>query len=51
MPDDQIDYSDIPQASDDFWKNATRGVRFYKPIKQSTTVRNDSDLLVWLKSQ
>jgi uncharacterized protein (DUF4415 family) len=47
--DEEIDYSDIPPLSEDFWKNAVRG-RFYKPIKTSTTVRIDSDVLAWLKA-
>jgi uncharacterized protein (DUF4415 family) len=50
MPDDQIDYSDIPPLTDEFWKNAVRNP-FYKPTKAATTVRIDSDVLAWLKSQ
>jgi uncharacterized protein (DUF4415 family) len=50
MPDKTIDYSDIPPLDDDFWKNAVKNP-FYKPTKTSTTVRVDSDILVWLKSQ
>lgn len=50
MPDDQIDTSEIPELSKSFWDNATRG-RFYKPLKSSTTVRVDADVLAWLKSQ
>lgn len=49
-PDSEIDYSDIPPLDDAFWKNAVRNP-FYKPTKTSTTVRVDSDVLVWLKSQ
>lgn len=49
-PDSKIDYSDIPPLDEAFWKNAMRG-RFYKPIKTSTTVRIDSDVLVWLRAQ
>jgi uncharacterized protein (DUF4415 family) len=49
-PDSDIDYSDIPPLTDDFWKNAVQNP-FYKPVKQSTTVRVDSDVLLWLKSQ
>jgi len=49
-PDSEIDYSDIPSLGDDFWKNAVRNP-FYKPIKQVTTVRVDSDVLLWLKSR
>ena len=33
-----------------FWKNAVRNP-LYKPTKTSTTVRVDSDVLVWLKSK
>ncbi len=48
MPDDQIDTSDIPALTDDFWKTAIRNP-FYKPVKQATTVRIDADVLLWLK--
>ena len=50
MPDSEIDYSDIPETTDEFWKNAVRNP-LYKPIKQATTVRVDADVLLWLKSQ
>lgn len=50
MPDEAIDYSDIPPLTDAFWDNAVRG-RFYRPTKTSTTVRIDSDVLAWLRSQ
>ena len=50
MPDSQIDFSDIPLLSEKFWKNAVRNP-LYKPTKTSTTVRVDSDVLVWLKGQ
>ncbi|MDP2827457.1 MAG: BrnA antitoxin family protein [Sulfuricellaceae bacterium] len=50
MPDSEIDYSDIPPLTDEFWKNAVRNP-FYKPVKQATTVRVDSDVLLWLKKQ
>jgi uncharacterized protein (DUF4415 family) len=45
-----VDYSDLPPLDDAFWKNAVRNP-FYKPAKTSTTVRVDSDVLAWLKSQ
>jgi uncharacterized protein (DUF4415 family) len=50
MPDSEIDYSDIPPLDDAFWKKAVRNP-LYKPTKTSTTVRLDSDVLMWLKSQ
>src|SRR5579863_4584878 len=49
-PDSEIDFSDIPEATEEFWKNAKRGV-FYRPTKKSTTVRIDSDVLAWLRGQ
>lgn len=49
-PENEIDFSDIAPLSEGFWKNAERG-RFYKPTKTSTTVRIDSDVLVWLRAQ
>ena len=48
--DGEIDYSDIPPLSDDFWKSAARNP-FYRPTKSATTVRMDTDVLLWLKSQ
>jgi len=45
-----IDYSDLPPLSDDFWKHAVRNP-FYRPTKSSTTVRLDTDVLLWLKAQ
>jgi uncharacterized protein (DUF4415 family) len=50
LTDNDIDYSDIPEFPDEFWKNARRGL-FYKPTKTSTTVRIDSDVLAWLRGQ
>ncbi|WP_254493973.1 BrnA antitoxin family protein [Bartonella sp. B1099] len=50
MPESATDHSDIPPLDDAFWKNAVRNP-FYKPTKTVTTVRVDSDVLAWLKSQ
>lgn len=50
MPDETIDYGDIPPTPETFWRNAVRG-RFYKPTKTATTVRIDSDVLAWLRAQ
>lgn len=46
----EIDYSDIPELTDEFFKNSIRNP-FYKPTKTSTTLRIDSDVLHWLRSQ
>ena len=48
--DAEIDCSDIPELDDNFWKNAIQNP-FYKPVKKSTTVRIDADIVQWLKSQ
>jgi uncharacterized protein (DUF4415 family) len=45
-----VDLGDLPELGEDFWAAAERG-RFYRPVKQSTTVRIDSDVLHWLKSK
>jgi len=50
MPDSAIDYSDIPPLDDAFWQKAVRNP-YYTPTKTTTTVRVDSDVLAWLKSQ
>jgi uncharacterized protein (DUF4415 family) len=49
-PDSEIDYSDIPQLTEQFWQNVVPNP-FYKPIKTVTSVRIDSDVVAWLKSQ
>jgi uncharacterized protein (DUF4415 family) len=49
-PDDAIDRSDAPSLPEPVWNEAVRGW-FYKPTKTSTTVRIDSDVLAWLRSQ
>jgi uncharacterized protein (DUF4415 family) len=49
-PDSEIDCSDIPELDESFWKNAVQNP-FYKPTKQVTTVRIDSDVMQWLKAQ
>jgi len=49
-PERAIDYSDIPPLTEGFWKVAEPG-RFYRPVKTSTTVRIDADVLAWLRAQ
>jgi uncharacterized protein (DUF4415 family) len=49
-PDSEIDYSDIPALTDEFWKNAVQNP-FYRPTKTHASVRIDSDVMAWLKSQ
>jgi uncharacterized protein (DUF4415 family) len=50
MPDDKIDYSDMPPLSDRFWKQAVRNP-FYRPVKRQLTVRLDADVVAWLRQQ
>lgn len=49
-PEQRIDTSDIKALDTKFWAQAVRNP-FYRPLKQSTTVRVDADVLAWLKSQ
>ena len=49
MGDAAVDTSDIAVLPETFWQNAVRNP-FYKPVKTSTTVRIDADVLAWLRS-
>jgi uncharacterized protein (DUF4415 family) len=49
-PDREIDTSDIPEMTEEQWKNARRG-NFYRPRKRQITARVDADVLDWLKAQ
>lgn len=49
-PESEIDFSDLPATTEQDWRGAMRG-KFYRPTKQQLTVRIDSDVLEWLKSQ
>lgn len=48
LPDHEINLSDIPELTDEFWRNAVRG-RFYRPIKKQITLRLDADVIAWLR--
>ncbi len=48
MTDADIDYSDIPELDDEFFKNATQVP--WPPVKAQLTIRLDADVLAWLKS-
>ena len=49
-PDSEIDLSDIPELTDEDWKNAIRG-KYYRPVKAQITASIDKDVLAWLKSE
>ena len=48
LRDHDIDTSDIPEVRD--WRNAVVG-KFYRPMKESVTLRLDADVLAWLKAE
>jgi len=50
IDDSSINTSEIPELPIELWSQGQRG-KFYKPVKTSTTVRIDSDVIDWLKSQ
>lgn len=48
LPDKDIDYSDIAELDDDFWKNA----KLVEPEKKKQlTVRFDAEVVQWFKAQ
>jgi uncharacterized protein (DUF4415 family) len=49
-PDSAIDFSDIPELTEKFWRNAIRNP-FYRPIKRQLTLRLDADVIAWLRKQ
>jgi uncharacterized protein (DUF4415 family) len=49
-PDSEINYSDIPPLDESFWARAVPNP-FFKPVKTHASMRIDSDVLAWLKSQ
>ncbi len=44
MQDEDIDYSDIPELSNEFFEKAV-----FVPAKQLVTIRLDADVVAWLK--
>ncbi len=50
QPDDTIDLSDIPEATDEFWQRAVRNP-FYRPVKKQITLRLDADVIAWLRKK
>ncbi len=49
-PDSAIDFSDIPELTEKFWRNAVRNP-FYRPVKKHLTLRLDADVIAWLRRQ
>ena len=50
LPDNQIDYSDIPEMTDAEWSTAKVGM-FYKPDWQDVTLRLDQNVVDWFEEQ
>lgn len=50
MPDEEIDFSDIPPITDEQWATR-RSLRNFRPIKQRVTIRLDADVLDWFKEE
>jgi uncharacterized protein (DUF4415 family) len=48
--DSEVDTSDIPELTEQFWQNAVRNP-FYRPVKQQLTLRLDADIIAWLRRQ
>lgn len=50
MPDEGIDFSDIPRSGKNDWKNPVRG-KFFRATKKQVTLRLDADLIEWFKAK
>lgn len=51
LPDDQIDFSDIPEMTEEDWKKPHYVGLHYRPGKKSVTIRLDDDVVKWFKKQ
>ena len=47
LPDKEIDFSDISELDDAFFRDA----EWRPPVKQPVTIRLDADVLDWFRSQ
>lgn len=48
MTDEDINFTDMPEITDEQWSRSRRG-RLFRPIKEQVTLRIDADLLAWFK--
>jgi len=51
LPDDSIDFSDIPEMTEEDWKRPHWIGLHHYPGKKSVTIRLDSDVVKWFKAQ
>lgn len=49
LRDEDIDFSDIPPLTDDFFTNGIRNPYYAKALKEQLTIRLDADILDWFK--
>jgi uncharacterized protein (DUF4415 family) len=50
IKDEDIDFSDIPELTDEWFAGAVRG-KFYRPVKEVVSIRLDKDVLAFFRSQ
>jgi uncharacterized protein (DUF4415 family) len=50
VKDEHIDFSDIPELTDEWFARAVRG-KFYRPVKEIVSIRLDKDVLAFYRSQ
>src|ERR1700722_3248427 len=50
IKNEDIDFSDIPELTDEWFARAVRG-KFYRPIKEIVSIRLDKDVLAFYRSQ
>jgi uncharacterized protein (DUF4415 family) len=50
IKDVDIDFSDIPELTDEWFAHAVRG-KFYRPVKEIVSIRLDKDVLAFYRSQ
>jgi uncharacterized protein (DUF4415 family) len=50
VPDEDLDFSDIPDSDDGYTGTYVRGLH-YRPIKKQITLRLDANVLDWFKSR
>jgi uncharacterized protein (DUF4415 family) len=49
VPDSEIDYSDVPELDETFWKNAR--VVHPRHAKEQLTIRFDADVVDWFRAR
>lgn len=49
LRDEDIDFSDIPPLTDEFFKNGIRNPYYARALKEQLTIRLDADILDWFK--